>query len=197
MRRISLANIKLLKYMQKITKLDTQIIFSIFCIVFLLASIYQIFYPSAQQDGDSSGLTTLTQYFVYAYLVLNIGCLALAIKKLFELKISNWYFAILTSLAIFIFYKIVGVLIFPLLTLMFVVSVSFGVFALTKKDYSSFILTTVLPISLLGFISATSFIPLLLSLIGVSNPTNWLPEIIATNIAHFALLIAFWYKIKE
>ena len=86
--------------MQKITKLDTQIIFSIFCIVFLLASIYQIFYPSAQQDGDSSGLTTLTQYFVYAYLVLNIGCLALAIKKLFELKISNWYFAILTSLAI-------------------------------------------------------------------------------------------------
>lgn len=134
--RLSLANIKLLKYMQKITKFDTQIIFSIFCIVFLLVSVYQVFYPLAQQDGDSFGITIFNPIYIYSFIALVFYTIGISCWNILGYWVNSK-----KSRSLFLFITTIFTILLTFVSPIALLGLSAGlsVLALTKKNLIDFI----------------------------------------------------------
>jgi hypothetical protein len=180
--------------MKKIIQFDKQIIFTIVYIAYLLFSVLQYLNPLTRQDGDSSGLSTLNEYFIFSYILLSVGALSVGIKTLLKSKLSNFYVLVFTGIVLFIVYKLIGILILPLLILISILDFFPILFSFLRKELELLILFTILPLSLGAFIFAGS----IFSLFGLNNLSLWLPEILATNIVSLLWLVFLWYlKIKK
>lgn len=172
--------------MKTAKKLNQQIFYTSLCFFYLISSIYQLFFPLAQQDGDSFGVTIFNPIYIYSVVALVVITTAMGFWNILGYWVNSKKSR---SLFLFITTIFTILLTFVSLTALLGLATGLSILALTKKNIIDFIYTSTLPILFLVFTVAGD----LFRLFGITSSDAWLPGIVLSSAVNLILVFIVWY----